>query len=325
LSFFELATQNLLSPMVLFFALGLAAALARSDLSIPEAVGKSLAIYLMMSIGFKGGASIAGAGIDIRLFAAMLAGAALSFVLPLVGFVLLRATTTLSRVDGAAVAAHYGSISIVTFVAGTQVVIATGLPYEGWIVAVAAVMEMPAIMAALWIANRGREPEGSGESTGILREILLNGSIVVLVGAFLIGWITGAPGTAAVKPFLIDPFQGVRCLFLLDMGIVAGRGLRQARKELSLPLLAFGLYMPVISAACAAIAAFPLGLSAGGTALLIILSASASYIAVPAAMRVALPEARPSIYLTMSLGVTFPFNLTIGIPLYLLAAKWIAQ
>ncbi len=313
--------------MVLFFALGLAAALARSDLSIPESIAKTLAIYLMMSIGFKGGVAIAGVGIDLRLVGSIALGAALSFLIPFIGFALLRATTKLSDIDAAAVAAHYGSISIVTFVAATQVVIAAGLPYEGWIVAVAAVMEMPAILSALWLARRGalsKSDLGPGNKE-LFREILLNGSIVVLVGAFVIGWITGPQGLAAVKAFLIDPFQGVLCLFLLDMGIVAGRGMRQARKELSPPLLAFGLYMPVISAGLAGLVAIPLGLSVGGTALFIVLAASASYIAVPAAMRVALPEARPSVYLTLSLGVTFPFNLTVGIPTYLLLAQWIGR
>lgn len=327
--FLDLAAQNLLSPMVLFFALGLAAALARSDLTIPEAIAKALAIYLMMSIGFKGGAAISGVGVDFRLVAAMVGGAALSFSIPLLGFALLRATTKLSRVDAAAVAAHYGSISIVTFVAGTQVVTSLRLPYEGWIVAVAAVMEMPAILSAMWLARRsspGANGDGEVENRSeLMREILLNGSIVVLVGAFLIGWVTGPAGMTAVRPFLVDLFQGVLCLFLLDMGLVAGRGLRSARRELMPPLLAFGMYMPLISAAAAALVAVPMGLSVGGAALFIVLAASASYIAVPAAMRVALPEARPSIYLTMSLGVTFPFNLTIGIPLYLLIAQWIGR
>jgi hypothetical protein len=326
--FLDLAAQNLLSPMVLFFALGLAAALARSDLTIPESIAKAMAIYLMMSIGFKGGASISDVGIDLRLVGAMVGGAALSFAIPLLGFALLRATTKLSRVDAAAVAAHYGSISIVTFVAGTQVVTSLRLPYEGWIVAVAAVMEMPAILSAMWLARRASGPRDDGESaerSELMREILLNGSIVVLVGSFLIGWITGPAGMTAVRPFLVDLFQGVLCLFLLDMGLVAGRGLRTARRELTPPLLAFGVYMPLISAGIAALVAFPLGLSVGGTALFVVLAASASYIAVPAAMRVALPEARPSIYLTMSLGVTFPFNLTLGIPLYLLIAQWIGR
>jgi hypothetical protein len=236
----------------------------------------------------------------------------------------LRATSTLNQIDAAAVAAHYGSISIVTFVAATQSLTSLGLDYEGYLVAVAAVMETPAILSALWLARRGASGEAAavGEA-GLWREVALNGSIVMLIGAFAIGWIAGQDGLDMIAPFIIDPFQGVLCLFLLDMGLIAGRGLLQAGRLLRLPVIAFGLYMPLIAAGLAATLGAPLGLSAGGLALLITLAASASYIAVPAAMRLALPEARPAIYLTLSLGVTFPFNLTVGIPLYAALAGWI--
>ena len=169
-------------------------------------------------------------------------------------------------------------------------------------------------------------PAGATAEAGngaLLREVALNGSIVILVGSFAIGWITGEPGLEAVAPFIVDPFKGVLCLFLLDMGLVAGRGLRGGRREIRLPLIAFGLYMPLISALLGALGAALLGLSAGGAALLITLAASASYIAVPAAMRLALPDARPGIYLTLSLGVTFPFNLSVGLPLYIALGQWL--
>ncbi len=158
----------------------------------------------------------------------------------------------------------------------------------------------------------------------LLREVATNGSIVILVGAFLIGWITGERGMSMISPFIVDPFRGILCLFLLDMGLVAGRGLRQGARELSPPLIAFGIYFPLVSASLAAALVVPLGLSVGGAALFITLAASASYIAVPAAMRLALPEANPAIYLTLSLGVTFPFNLSLGIPLYAAVAQRIA-
>jgi uncharacterized protein len=324
---FDLALNNLLSPMVLFFALGLMAALAKSDLSVPEAVAKALALYLMLSIGFKGGVEMARSGLDAKLGLVLLAGVLLSALLPLIAFALLRLTTRLSGIDAAAVAAHYGSISIVTFVAATETVKALGFTFEGYLIAVAAVMETPAILTALLLARRAKanDPAASGqqgESMGaILREIGLNASVVMLVGSFFIGWITGEKGMAAISAFIVDPFRGILCLFLLDMGLVAGRGLRQAKRHLSLPTIVFGLVMPLISAAVAAVFATVLGLSTGGTALLITLSASASYIAVPAAMRLALPEANPAIYLTLSLGVTFPFNLTIGIPFYIYLAE----
>jgi len=325
---FDLVLANLTSPMVLFFALGLAAALARSDLSIPEAVAKGMALYLMMAIGFKGGAGIAAHGLDAAVIMALLMGVVLSFALPVIGYALLRWSTDLPAVDAAAVAAHYGSISIVTFVAATQALTALGIDYEGYVVAVAAVMEPPAILSALWLLSRTRGQDGAngsagGDQAGLMREIALNGSIVMLTGAFVIGWITGKEGLAMVAPFIVDPFQGVLCLFLLDMGLVAGRGLRRGWRELRPRVVAFGIYMPLISATLATLALLVVPVSLGGAALLITLSASASYIAVPAAMRLALPEARPAVYLTMSLGVTFPFNLTLGIPLYIQLAELI--
>jgi hypothetical protein len=327
-SVFDLAYANLVSPMVLFFALGLLAALAKSDLVVPEAVAKTLALYLMMSIGFKGGVEVAKTGLTAKMALVLVATAILSFIIPIIAYNLLKLTSRLSAVDAGAIAAHYGSISIVTFVAATQTVTALGLDYEGYLIAVAAVMETPAIVSALLLARIGAKKEGielgGGESMPeLLREIAFNGSVVMLVGAFVIGWITGPPGLEMTKAFLVDPFRGVLCLFLLDMGLIAGRGMRSGMKHLSAPVILFGLYMPLISATLAAGTAWMLDLSLGGTALLITLSASASYIAVPAAMRLALPEANPSVYLTMSLGVTFPFNLTLGIPLYLVMAGWI--
>jgi hypothetical protein len=312
----ELAAANLVSPMVLFFVLGLAATLARADLSIPEAIAKAMSLYLMMAIGFKGGAGVAQHGLDATLIAAILAGIVLSAVIPLIAFRLLMMSTGLPRVDAAAVAAHYGSISIVTFLAATQALEATGVAYDGYMVAVAAAMETPAIIAALWLAKTGE----SRMDNATLREVILNGSIVMLIGSFLIGLVTGSDGLTSIAPFIVDPFKGILCLFLLDMGIIAGRGLREGHKNLTLPVVLFGLYMPLIGGALGALAAWLAGLSIGSTALMIVLAASASYIAVPAALRLALPEARPAIYLPLSLGVTFPFNLTLGIPLYLAIA-----
>ncbi len=324
MSALDLAIANLLSPMVLFFALGLASALARSDLSVPESVAKFLALYLMMAIGFKGGAAVAQSGVELRLIGVMAAGIVLSAVIPLIGFALLRATTRLSGVDAAAVAAHYGSISIVTFVAATQALRSLGIAFEGYLIAVAAVMETPAILTALFLARHSGASAGHEPPGALIREIGLNGSVVMLIGSFAIGLITGERGLQAVDPFIGQLFLGMICLFLLDMGLIAGRGMREGLKQLSVPAILFGLYMPLISAALAGAFCLMLGLSLGGTSLMITLAASASYIAVPAAMRLALPEAKPSIYLTLSLGVTFPFNLTLGIPLYVWLAGRIA-
>lgn len=317
-----LAADNLLSPIILCFALGVAASLARSDLSIPEAAAKALSIYLLFAIGFKGGVSVAAHGVDATLGLSLLAGVVLSAVLPFVAFAMLKVMSGLSRVDAAAVAAHYGSISIVTFVTGTSILQSSGILYEGYLVAVAAAMEAPAILSALWLISRGKSAEqGDRMDSDLWREIMLNGSIVLLVGSFAIGWATGEEGLAEISSFIVAPFKGVLCLFLLDMGIVAGRGLRGGGGVLRPGVLAFGVLMPLVGSAFGLVAGLMLGLSTGGVALFMVLSASASYIAVPAAMRVALPEANPSIYLTLSLGVTFPFNITLGLPLYVAVAS----
>lgn len=315
----SLAAANLLTPMILCFALGLIAALARSELSIPEAAAKTMSIYLLFAIGFKGGVAVNDHGLDGNLLFAIIGGVILSFGLPFVAFALLKLLTRLSATDAAAVAAHYGSISIVTFVTATSVLQSSGVTFEGYMVAVAAAMEAPAIISALWLVSRSGRSEPM--DADLWREILLNGSIVLLVGSFLIGLATGAKGMERIDAFIVAPFQGVLCLFLLDMGLVAGRGLKSAKGVLSLGAVAFGIVMPVIGAATGLAMGLALGLSTGGVALMMVLAASASYIAVPAAMRVALPEANPSVYLTLSLGVTFPFNLTLGIPAYIAVAQ----
>ena len=303
--------------MVLFFVLGAGAALARSDLSVPDAVAKLLSLYLLMSIGFKGGAEVAHNGLTASLAEAIAAGVVLSFGLPFIAFALLRAISKLSPLDAAGVAGHYGSISAVTFAAVTGALTRLSIPYEGYLAAVAAAMETPAIFAALLLARRFGGAPRHGNAAAVIKEVAFNGSIVMLLGAFLIGAITGAQGMATLKPFLVEPYAGFLCLFLLDMGLVAGRGLLAGRRNLTPSLVAFAVAMPLIAATVAAALAYFVGLSAGGAAVFITLAASASYIAVPAALRMALPEAILALALTLSLGVTFPFNLIVGIPLYM--------
>ena len=223
---FSLAIANLTSPPVLFFALGLAAALARSDLSIPEAIAKAMSLYLMLAIGFKGGTSAAENGLGWDLVLLLGASLVLSFAIPFIAYQFLR-TTRLDQVNRAAVAAHYGSISIVTFVAAIGVLESSALAYPGIMIAAAATMEVPAIVSALFLARRGggtSSEQAGQEGFGTpWREILLNGSIVLLLGAFVIGALTGKEGYVEIAPFIDDPFKGVLCLFLLDMGLVAGR------------------------------------------------------------------------------------------------------
>lgn len=326
----ELALQNLLSPMVLFFALGLMAAFAQSDLNVPESVAKLLALYLLMVIGFKGGVQVAQNGLTFGLIATIAAGIALSFIMPVIAYALLRKMSNLSAVDAAAIAGHYGSISAVTFAAVTGSLTHLGIAYEGYMAAVAAAMETPAIFSALMLAGRNMAERNAAERSGplmspnLLREVGLNGSIVMLLGSFAIGIATGDRGLTLLKPFLTDLFPGFLCLFLLDMGLVAGRGIGKGRKYLSSAVVSFAVIMPLIGAIMAAMLARLIGLSIGGTAVFMTLAASASYIAVPAAMRLALPQANPALALTLALGVTFPFNLIIGIPVYIAAASKIA-
>lgn len=321
---FALAAQNLMSPSILFFGMGLGASLGRSDLSVPEAIARFLSLYLLISIGFRGGVEVAHQGPTPALAMAIVAGVVLSAGLPFVAYALLRHVVQLDHVNAAAVAGHYGSISAVTFVAVSGTLTQLALPYDGYMIAVAAAMETPAIFSALLIARSG--PSRTGRLSGqFLREIALNGSIVALLGAFAVGCITGERGMASLKPFLLDAFPGFLCVFLLDMGLIAGRGLREGWRSLSASVAAFAWGMPLLGAAFAAFFARLIGLSAGNAAMLMTLGASASYIAVPAAMRLALPAANPAIALTLSLGLTFPFNLIVGIPIYIAAAQMIAR
>lgn len=321
----ELILSTLLSPIVLFFVLGLSAALMRSQMSVPESFAKGLAIYLMMAIGLKGGVEMSKTALTPEIFGIAGIALILSFGMPFLAFLLLRFTSKMSAIDAAATAGHYGSISIVTFVAATQALQLAGIMSSGYMVAMAALMEVPAIMSALLLARRGMKKNGevAGSEKGeLFREVFLNASVVVLVGSLIIGWVSGETGMEKISPFFVLPFQGVLCLFLLDMGLNAGRGLRQGWRQLDAGALSFGIFMPLIGAAITTLICAAMGMRVGDAALLITLAASASYIAVPAAMRLALPRAQPSIYLTLSLGVTFPFNLTLGIPLYILLAQW---
>ena len=314
----ESLISNLMVPTILFFVLGLIAAAVRSDLSIPEGAAKFMSLYLLLAIGFKGGHSLSKHGLQPDLFLAIGVGLLLSFLIPFIAFALLKTMTQLDTLNAAAVAGHYGSISIVTFVAASSLLELSGITFDGYMVAVAAAMEVPAILSALWIAHKyGKADETASVP---MRELLANGSIVLLVGAFFIGAVTRENGMEMIAPFVVTPFTGILCLFLLDMGLNAGRSLMRNKHMLGGGLFAFGVVMPMIGALLACVLGMMIGLGTGSLFLLMVLSASASYIAVPAAMRIALPQAEAGIYLTLSLGVTFPFNITVGLPLYL----WLA-
>lgn len=323
---FTLALQNLTAPAVLFFALGALAGFARSDLTIPDAVAKGLSIYLLLAIGFKGGVAAQTTGLTPEFMSALGLGLILSVTMPFVAFAVLRSMSSLDRATLAATAAHYGSISIVTFVASMDFAKLAGLQPGGYLSAVAAVMETPGIIAALFLAGSAGKPgEGGAAAHGgkseprisgeLLREVLLNGSVVVLVGAFVIGLITGQRGMARLDLFVNGLFAGVLCLFLLEMGLVAARRL-QGKSRLTLRLAAAGIIVPLCGAALALAGAMIFRLEPDTAGVMMTLAASASYIAAPAAVRIALPEGDPGVYLPLAVGVTFPFNIAIGIPLY---------
>jgi uncharacterized protein len=326
---FELAMTNLLAPPVLFFALGLFAAWAKSDLAMPDAAAKLLSLYLLLAIGFKGGVAASSAGLTPQLIGAIVVGITMSALMPVVVFPLFKRIAGLDAATAAATAAHYGSISIVTFVAASDFAHRAGIEFSGHMVAVAVVMESPAILTGLILASLSasrsiaNEVPAAEASTGrkaglskeLFKEVFFNGSVILLVGAFAIGLITGKNGMTRLEPFVVDIFQGVLCLFLLEMGLVAGRRIFHG-DGIKLGLLAASLLSTIAGALAGFFGAKLIGASQGDTAILITLGASASYIAVPAAMRVALPNANPGAYLTASLGITFPFNLTLGLPLY---------
>lgn len=318
---FSASLGLLTSPAVLFFFVGAAAAFVRSDLSIPDQVAKALSLYLMMCIGFKGGVEARAAGLEGDFLSAGAIGLVLSALMPFLAFGLLR-WTRLERPTLCALAATYGSVSVVTFAAGQQHLTSLGLEPGGYMAAVLALMETPAILTALILMN-GAGSDRPTDRGAVLREVLFGAATVILIGSFLVGVISGEAGMKKLDLFVNPLFQGALCFFLLDLGLNAARSLMAGGRKLNVSIVAFALGFPIISAALALGLARVAGLELGDAALLAILAGSASYIAVPAAMRVAAPKADPGIFVTASLALTFPFNLTIGIALYTAAATWL--
>ena len=319
-----LIRDNLVAPPILFFLLGFVAQLVRSDLEIPREIARTLSIYLLMAIGFKGGAELAKSGWTVQVLVSCVAVVVLGVLLTVLAFAILRIVLGLTALNAATIAAHYGSVSAVTFITGVVFLERVGASYEGFTVALMALMESPAIFVAVLLARRGRDEQGPKEggwlSRKVIEEALFNGSIVVLTGSLIIGAATGTSGMETVRPFLIAPFQGVLTLFLLDMGLLAaGRVL--AFRRVPWNLIAFGLAWPLIGGALGLLTGFLLGLSPGGTMMVMIMGASASYIAVPAALHLALPRANVAYGITLALAVTFPLNISVGIPFY----YWIAS
>ncbi|MCX6938255.1 MAG: sodium-dependent bicarbonate transport family permease [Verrucomicrobia bacterium] len=303
-----------LNPAILFFGLGLAATLLRSDLELPPAVAKALSLFLLFAIGLKGGVALHKSGLGLEVFTTLGAAMAASVIVPVWTFLALR--RALGAVDAAAVAATYGSVSAVTFITATAFLTDHGIPFSGHMIAAMALMESPAIIIGVVLARRFASGERKTVDWSHLgRDAFLNGSVFLLLGSLLIGALAGPTRGAAIMPFVETLFPGLLALFLLDMGIVAARRLGDLRKA-GLTAITFAAVSPLINASLGLGLSALLGLAHGDALLLIVLCASASYIAVPAALRIALPEANPSLYVTLSLAVTFPLNILIGIPLY---------
>lgn len=323
------ALSNLLIPAVLFFALGFLARVIKSDLRLPQDLAKMLSIYLLVAIGLHGGYELGQSDLGAA-FNAVLWAVILGFGLPLIGYALLLFTRRVDRMNAAAIAAHYGSVSAGTFLTAIAYLDSAGITYESYPVIMLAVMESPAIIVGLLLASWSRRQlvdagdadPANGNGSGrrqwktLAHEALTNGSVVLLLGSMVIGAVSRPGSMEKLSPFIDEIFMGVLCLFLFEMGMEAARRIREFRK-VGPVLIGFGLIMPLIGGAIGiAVGHLALDLSIGGTTLVGVLGASASYIAVPPAMRLAVPEANPSFYLTLALGITFPFNVVVGIPLY---------
>ncbi|MBC7513146.1 MAG: sodium-dependent bicarbonate transport family permease [Herminiimonas sp.] len=334
--------QNLLDPAILFFIFGVVAGTLKSNLEIPQPISRFLSLYLLMALGLKGGFALAHSGLTPQVMTSLGCAVALAVVVPMIGYCVLR--RLLSGFDAAAVAATYGSVSAVTFVTAVQTLENQQVAFGGYMSAAMAMMESPAIILAVVFANTlrkrqmplassvgvggvmlatGLQPSQPGVSLGkILHESFTDGAQLLLIGAMVIGILSGDAGKTAMQPFTGDLFKGMLAFFLLDMGLLTARSLPQIPQK-SPWLIAYAVLGPLAHASLALCLAWLLKVPAGDGALLMVLAGSASYIAVPAVLRYAIPEANPSLYFGLSLGITFPLNILFGIPLYMAAARMV--
>ena len=312
----SLIVSNFLNPPVLFFFLGMLAVLVKSDLEIPAPFPKILSLYLLLSIGFKGGVELIKSGVTQEVVLTLLAAILMACVVPIYTFFILK--MKLDAYDAAAIAATYGSISAVTFITAGAFLTELGIEYDGYMVAALALMESPAIIVGLILVNLFTDAKGEREFSWseVLQEAFLNSSVFLLVGSVVIGVLTGEHGWQVLEPFTQGLFYGMLTFFLLDMGLVAARRIKDLQKTGAF-LISFAIVIPIINAAIGLMIAKFIGMPQGNALLFAVLCASASYIAVPAAMRLTVPEANPSLYVSTALAVTFPFNIIVGIPLYL--------
>jgi uncharacterized protein len=322
--------QSLRDPAILFFVFGLLAGGVRSNLEIPPPISRFLSLYLLMALGLKGGFALANSGLTAQVASSLACAIALAVIVPIVSYQLLK--RFISGFDAAAIAATYGSVSAVTFITAVQYLETHDLAYGGHMAAAMALMESPAIIMAVLFANALRKrvsDSGKSESAKsetslrkILHESLTDGAQLLLLGAMVVGMLSGEDGKAAMQPFSVGLFKGMLALFLLDMGLMAARNVREIRGK-SPWVIVYAVLAPIGHAALALVLAIVASLPAGDAGILMVLAASASYIAVPAVLRYAIPEANPSLYLGMSLGITFPLNILVGIPIYMSIAHTI--
>jgi hypothetical protein len=321
--------QSFFDPAILFFVFGMLAGSLKSNLEIPPQISRFLSLYLLMALGLKGGFALAQTGLTTEVIISLGAALGMAVLVPVLGYLVLR--RFLNGFDAAAVAATYGSVSAVTFITAVQYLDTHSIQFGGHMAAAMALMESPAIVLAVVLANHARkaaaapaDPQASPAANAplgrVLHEALTDGAQLLLLGAMLIGVLTGESGQAAMKPFSVDLFKGMLAFFLLDMGLLAARNMGQLKGQ-SMWLLVYAIAGPLVHASLALLLALTLGMSSGNGGLLMVLAASASYIAVPAVIRHAIPEANPSLYFGMSLGLTFPFNILVGIPLYMHVAQ----
>ena len=316
--------NNFLDPAILFFVFGVAAGLMKSNLEIPREVSRFLSLYLLMALGLKGGFALSHSGITSEISLVLGSAILLAVMIPVIAYFLL--SRKLEKLDAAAIAATYGSISAVTFITASQTLDQAGINYGGYMAAAMALMESPAIILAIILANKARAAtsaktyQSKGVSS-ILHESFTDGGQILLLGSMLVGYLSGDAGHKVMAPFSIDLFKGMLAFFLLDMGLQAAKSFEYLKNTPKITVL-YGLVAPFVHAAIALAISRFLGFGLGETILLMVLAASASYIAVPAVLRHALPEVKPALYMGMSLGITFPLNILIGIPIYIHVAKY---
>lgn len=312
----SLIVSNILNPPVLFFFLGMLAVFVKSDLEVPAPFPKLLSLYLLLSIGFKGGVELIKSGVTQEVVLTLLAAVLMACFVPIYTFFILK--LKLDTYDAAAIAATYGSISAVTFITAGGFLNELGINYDGYMVAALALMESPAIIVGLILVNLFTANQGDRDFSWpeVLQEAFLNSSVFLLVGSLIIGVLTGEHGWQVLEPFTQGLFYGILSFFLLDMGLVAARRIKDLQKTGAF-LISFAILIPIVNASIGLLIAKFIGMAQGNALLFAVLCASASYIAVPAAMRLTVPEANPSLYVSTALAVTFPFNIIVGIPLYL--------